>query len=1014
MLLLARSKYRIMMVKRKYSIASIAKLLLILWVGTTSKVRGMDDDSLQAQQNNDHKSEKISIFETGDNSEQTPSISPINVPSNSNSFLFESQQNNGPFHIPDNVNPPQNNTELITQYNNNDDSDSPNELSDIPFALLEEQEQDEDSKQTTTDDDCFTPLGNNLKLDTEEMKASIGAIANETAKYKDTTVNFNVQNQHIQNLLTYFASTVNHVASKLHDGYRGPLHPLPFTLHHPNFSGKDMFGGNKSNNLPREFFIQKLTYTVITMLTGTADALPSLDLLLGGGWLNNLFGWNSRKLHLDVEWTGSNAGFTIKKCSFYTGDDDRYAYLILPLIEQWMKENDLAGSKTLSEKVAWSRRVIRIMGKAKLKTLKEWGLWLAINNLTENNDDGIANSISEINQVIPDEQNKGNDILQHNDEAIQENQSEERQDTCSFHGTFGQETLSRLIVKSHWQPLERGDGYAGLESLFIATMQDVQMHRNFLTTPNGMLSQQNPLDNIDSRKFVAASYLLSQGFFWGFITIATFTTLLRIGIFAFVNHERATIGALIYASVKLLFSPLGMMILALTGMLLFSKGIQRQVILTEISWGDVVLQPPSAQRKNLYATLFGIFCACIAVTITTFLCNYFFPPVQGANGKEERWLPHLCAYAAILAANRFQASGVSIALLGSAYRFPPPPSIQWKFFLSKAETAVLLFFAFVFLFPNAYFQAPSLKKTWKRMSYGILIVKVVLTAGAFAFLQWLLLLISDDNKNVVKIRPLGMLYIGLFSLWLLQGILCYLDRFVNHITGGSWLVSWLVWLVVSGGALYLEIALYDDLVNDLNLINRDLNLPQILEHHWGENNKKLIVVLVLGTHFIYLILSAIDLFRWMMNWEADDEISHASHRKLSSATGRMPKEKGSRTNPSDGDSSLLEGTNDTTGVPLPSIDDIDMEQMPQELALPGIGDDSNLQSALAAVREKEKEAATAPRTAEEKITPADGKLEKIKKAFSSHKKALGGIALILFLLALAFMFTRKKEDDLVE
>ena len=111
-------------------------------------------------------------------------------------------------------------------------------------------------------------------------------------------------------------------------------------------------------------------------------------------------------------------------------------------------------------------------------------------------------------------------------------------------------------MKSHWQPLESGSGYEGIESLFIATKQSKKV--------------------VGPRKFVAASYPLSQGFFWGYITIAAFTTLLRIGIFAFVNHERATISGLIYASVKLLFSPLGVMIGALTAMLLGSEGIQRE------------------------------------------------------------------------------------------------------------------------------------------------------------------------------------------------------------------------------------------------------------------------------------------------------------------------------------------------------------------------------------------------------------------------------------------------------
>merc|ERR1712099_80501 len=140
-------------------------------------------------------------------------------------------------------------------------------------------------------------------------------------------------------------------------------------------------------------------YTVITMLTETADTLPSLDLLLGGGWFNHLLGWNSRKLHLDVKWNNSNLGLTIKHCYLYTGDDDRYAYLILPLIEQWMQEEN-KGSKTLSEKVAWSRRVIRSMGKAKLRKLNEWNLWHAINKTTREEDESTESNIDAIKLAI--------------------------------------------------------------------------------------------------------------------------------------------------------------------------------------------------------------------------------------------------------------------------------------------------------------------------------------------------------------------------------------------------------------------------------------------------------------------------------------------------------------------------------------------------------------------------------------------------------------------------------------
>ncbi len=56
----------------------------------------------------------------------------------------------------------------------------------------------------------------------------------------------------------------------------------------------------------------------------------------------------------------------------------------------------------------------------------------------------------------------------------------------------------------------------------------------------------------------------------------------------------------------------------------------------------------------------------------------------------------------------------------------------------------------------------------------------------------------------------------------------------------------------------------------------------------------------------------------------------------------------------------------------------------------------------------------ASQAVEAQVISAEGTLETSKKGSSSYKKALGGIAPILFFLALVFIFRRKKEEDPAE
>ncbi len=360
-------------------------------------------------------------------------------------------------------------------------------------------------------------------------------------------------------------------------------------------------------------------------------------------------------------------------------------------------------------------------------------------------------------------------------------------------------------------------------------------------------------------------FALWRGWAPAFLSIAFFVTLFRAGVFTLVREKRRSCRVLWrFYGYYLITMPVGWMMLFLTAML-FN--------------GDSAYNEPHnckdylsfLQRENLHALLCDLLFAVLVVTLLTLLCDLLcFIPSMGRfaatipyGGGE--YLLHAFAYVAAGLCGYLYADLYKAMLwrwFRWCYTFRVVTLFTIKFLLSKVEMVFLLTCTFFFTFPSAYFRAPTLRKSWKGMSYGVIVAKVIAAACIISNIPHLLLESTVANALV-----------AVFALWCWQEAFCYVDLFVCYLTNGSGFTCRLLWIVSSAIGFLSQVWL-------LTMEPLPQSLLGCLSDFIGGNSvpsdKALFRSMVLAFTPVavgsYLLVSFIDVGRWIGGWEASERV----------------------------------------------------------------------------------------------------------------------------------------------
>ncbi len=269
---------------------------------------------------------------------------------------------------------------------------------------------------------------------------------------------------------------------------------------------------------------------------------------------------------------------------------------------------------------------------------------------------------------------------------------------------------------------------------------------------------------------------------------------------------------------------------------------------------------PEKQSHHLTSRYATIAIYLLTLALCTWFCDLFlhligFPSLPL---RLERWIPQLALFGGLYigAWAHFQATIIAIfkqtdTFLLKLAKNPTEKSLRYAPFIAYAAT-------FLFL-TTTYFAMPSLKESWERSSWALLLLR----ASGYLSFPAIYCYITLSREEEILFSLFVIVYICQLSY-------PYLHRFVAHFLTSHKALLWPMW-----GVFYLPL---------LYIIWG--TLTYLADKAGDDENPKTIAKAILGSEKviapIYAVLTIGDLWGWWMGWQEAPTTNMASTRRKAS------------------------------------------------------------------------------------------------------------------------------------